>query len=88
VISRWASLTPLSTRRWCSVRRVVDGRSTKALNCQAVEARPSSRGAGRERLVFPYQKSKVTLNRANRAFSTVVGDSHVEPLVTGSYVWL
>ena len=34
------------------------------------------------------QKLKVTLNRANRGFSTVVGDSHVAPLVTGSYVWL
>ena len=30
------------------------------------------------------QKSTVTLNRANRGLSTVVGASHVAPLVTGS----
>src|SRR6185503_18587836 len=34
------------------------------------------------------QNSNVTLNRGNRGFSTVVGNSHVAPLVTGSYVWL
>src|SRR6185312_3345624 len=34
------------------------------------------------------QKSTVTLSRANRGLSTVVGASHVAPLVTGSYVWL
>src|SRR5215208_2530608 len=35
-----------------------------------------------------HQNSNVTLNRANRGFSTIVGESHVAPLVTGSYVGL
>jgi hypothetical protein len=39
-------------------------------------------------VLFVVQKSTVTLNRANRGFSTVVGASHLSPLVTGSYVWL